>query len=101
MSKKRMYRQTVQLRDTDGIKVTMLLSETNSEYLDLQVWSDPRTSMAAIAHTLMLLAKSVSSHSYIVGTLEEVIKFSEAKLIDGKHESFPEGQVVPSDDLPF
>jgi len=95
------YNQTIRLKDSEGASATILMHETKSKLLNLELWRHPEADMDAIVHTLIVAATLMTDNPTLRAKLNAACDMS-LNLVLGKGlTTFIEGQVIPADDLPF
>lgn len=99
--KKLGYQQVIKMEDSDKCKVTMLMRANPRRGVDMTIWCNDDTSQDAIAHTLMVAASMLLRDTPWREKLTVLAMSHGEWMKQSGFEVFGEGQVTPSDDLPF
>lgn len=98
---KKGYSQTIRMKDSEGVQLTVLLAESKAGMLNIDMWMGALVEPRAVAHSLLLAIVALLP----AGTAKDAAECSAHLLMEELenkgHSTFPEGQAIPADDLPF
>jgi len=98
---KKNYSQTISLRDTDGVKVTVFMQASKTGGLDIRAWMHTWVEDTAVMHTLLVAAASLARYEPFKERLSEIAQEHAEWLKQKGYATFGDGEALPSEDLPF
>jgi len=99
--KRRNYSQVVNISDSDGNIVTIVMQDTGGNHIETTIYREKAVSLRAVRHLLLLAAYAADWSGRVGEAVNSALVIGAGELLSSGHEGFGDWEVDPSDDFPF